>query len=489
MILDGLLLTTTSSPTWRRKRYVAAPVVVRYTGTSLQSIRLDHQDVSDEVSSATATTTRGTNSILVERRTWLQQTANAAVVAAAASAGWQLGTAAQALADDDNDKMEAAAASRSGSSQSLAAPSPSKSRRSPLQATKALCDPTVSVWQLNGGSTTTAGTTTAAAAVAGRTIVLLGTAHISQLSAALAGTLVREIRPDAVFVELDLKRVARIGTSGGGTTTAAAKGPAGLLDTTDSLPVQVIVPSPQRLLPPPLPSMPVDGMTTTASSSSSSSSSPSSLVAPSSPSEGKKGNWFTRGAMNLAANAVGSAVKGLYSNLSTAGFQPGEEFATAIRAGQEVGAAIVLGDQDVQVTLRRLTQALAVTDLDKLLSPNSALEKSMAELLPPPPSSSVVKASATDTASFKQELTDYVERLKSRDSVRKLMAELNEVAPALIQVMLTERDAYMAAGLDTLSQFDCIVAVMGLAHQDGVERNLRERGWKPLPLSCAPYTV
>jgi hypothetical protein len=411
----------------------------------------------------------------VERRTWLQQTTSAAVVAATAGL---VGTAAPALASDDADAESAQLPPVPSVSPPSLAASPSKLPRSPLQATKALCDPTVSVWQIGG--------TTSAP---GRTIVLLGTAHISQLSAELAGTLVREIRPDAVFVELDLKRVARIGTSGGGTTTAAAKGPAGLLDTTDSLPVQVIVPSPQRLLPPPPPSMPVDGMTTTASSSSSSSSSPSSLVAPSSPSEGKKGNWFTRGAMNLAANAVGSAVKGLYSNLSTAGFQPGEEFATAIRAGQEVGAAIVLGDQDVQVTLRRLTQALAVTDLDKLLSPNSALEKSMAELLPPPPSSSVVKASATDTANFKQELTGYVERLKSRDSVRKLMAELNEVAPALIQVMLTERDAYMAAGLDTLSQFDCIVAVMGLAHQDGVERNLRERGWKPLPLSCAPFTV
>jgi TraB/PrgY/gumN family len=415
--------------------------------------------------------TSGTNHLLVERRTWLQQTTNAAV--ATASAG--LLGAAQAWADD----VDTEAPLPSVSAQSVALPS--KLPRSPLQATKALCDPTVSVWQLGN-------TGTAATGNAGRTIVLLGTAHISQLSAELAGTLVREIRPDAVFVELDLKRVARIGSTGSSSSTASG-GPPGLLDATDSMPVQVIVPSPQRLLPPPPPpppSMSVDGTATTESSSSSSSS----LVAPPSPSGGNKGNWFTRGAMNLAANAVGNAVKGLYSNLSTAGFQPGEEFATAIRAGQDVGAAIVLGDQDVQVTLRRLTQALAVTDLDKLLSPNSALEKSMAELLPPPPSSSAVAAAAvSDSANFKQELTDYVERMKSRDSVRKLMAELQDVAPALIQVMLTERDAYMAAGLDTLSQFDCIVAVMGIAHQDGVERNLRERGWKALPLSCAPYTV
>jgi TraB/PrgY/gumN family len=457
MILDGPL--SASSPTWRRKH--VAPVVRSWT--SLGSVRVNQE--SDEMPAATS----GTNRLLVERRTWLQQTTNAAVVTASAG----LLGAAQAWADD----VEAPLPSVSAQSVAL----PSKLPRSPLQATKALCDPTVSVWQLGN-------TGTAATGNAGRTVVLLGTAHISQLSAELAGTLVREIRPDAVFVELDLKRVARIGSTGSSSSTASG-GPPGLLDATDSMPVQVIVPSPQRLLPPPPPpppSMSVDGTATTESSSSSSSS----LVAPPSPSGGNKGNWFTRGAMNLAANAVGNAVKGLYSNLSTAGFQPGEEFATAIRAGQDVGAAIVLGDQDVQVTLRRLTQALAVTDLDKLLSPNSALEKSMAELLPPPPSSSAVAAAAvSDSANFKQELTDYVERMKSRDSVRKLMAELQDVAPALIQVMLTERDAYMAAGLDTLSQFDCIVAVMGIAHQDGVERNLRERGWKALPLSCAPYTV
>lgn len=50
--------------------------------------------------------------------------------------------------------------------------------------------------------------------------------------------------------------------------------------------------------------------------------------------------------------------------------------------------------------------------------------------------------------------------------------------------MLGERDAYMARGLDTLNEFEVIVAVMGLAHMDGVEANLQERGWRQVRLPC-----
>jgi pheromone shutdown protein TraB len=50
--------------------------------------------------------------------------------------------------------------------------------------------------------------------------------------------------------------------------------------------------------------------------------------------------------------------------------------------------------------------------------------------------------------------------------------------------MLTERDAYMARGLDAINEFDVTVAVMGIAHQDGVERNLQTFGWQNARLNC-----
>lgn len=146
---------------------------------------------------------------------------------------------------------------------------------------------------------------------------------------------------------------------------------------------------------------------------------------------------------------------------------------------------IVLGDQDVQITLRRLSQALAVTDLNALTNPDSDLEKSMAELFGSSTGQSMQDASEKTPAEMKQELAAYVEAMKSRDSVRKIMGELQQVAPALVQVMLTERDTYMATGLDSLQNYQIITAVMGIAHQDGVERNLQSFGWKPVVLNCA----
>lgn len=52
------------------------------------------------------------------------------------------------------------------------------------------------------------------------------------------------------------------------------------------------------------------------------------------------------------------------------------------------------------------------------------------------------------------------------------MGELREQAPYMVNAMLDERDAYMAAGMDILTDKEVICSVLGIAHLDGVERNL-----------------
>ena len=61
---------------------------------------------------------------------------------------------------------------------------------------------------------------------------------------------------------------------------------------------------------------------------------------------------------NLGAAAVGKGIRSMYGKLGQEGFKPGDEFIVAIKEGQKQGAAIILGDQDVDVTLRRMAQAL-----------------------------------------------------------------------------------------------------------------------------------
>lgn len=151
-----------------------------------------------------------------------------------------------------------------------------------------------------------------------------------------------------------------------------------------------------------------------------------------------------------------------------------------MREGLKINAKIILGDRDVEVTLRRLTEALAKTDLKKLLAADSELEENMKQLLPQDLNS---KDQNSDNMSTEQ-LKYFVETVKAKDNVRLLMNNLKAVAPEVYQAMVAERDVFMANGLDGLDQFESIVAVMGIAHVDGVENTLRSRGWKEMKPTC-----
>jgi len=174
----------------------------------------------------------------------------------------------------------------------------------------------------------------------------------------------------------------------------------------------------------------------------------------------------------LAGANPGAGISGMYRNLSKQGFKPGQEFVVAVKEGQNVGADIVLGDQDMGVTMQRLAQAAQLTDYSKLDNPNSQFGQSMKELAP------------ESSENYKTQLSGFVENLKTRENVSKIMNELREQAPYMVNAMLDERDAYMAAGLDILTDKEVVCAVLGIAHLDGVERNLQAKGWKKVNASC-----
>jgi hypothetical protein len=355
----------------------------------------------------------------------------------------------------------------------------------------AVCDPAVSVWQRQG-----------------RLVYLLGTAHISSTSAQTASDLVDQVQPKAVFVELDIKRV------GGGATTVIGKriqenqDAANFGTTASSSAAEVAHADAQDVMVPDSVKwvIPQPNLVSATSSSTSfqhvlvedeelndalSTQTTTTTTNNKKPNNNNPLNLRQR-ALQAGAAAVGNSIKTMYQRLDQSGFSAGEEFVNAIRQGQKIGAAIVLGDRDVEVTLRRLALALSQTDLGLLLSPDNDLEQSMRNLLPPESRTVVetgggggnVMGQLTD-AEFKEEFSTYVETLRTKENVRMIMNQLKRVAPALYQVMLAERDVYMAGGLDTLGQFQTIVAVMGMAHVDGVERNLKDMGWKSVTLKCS----
>lgn len=326
------------------------------------------------------------------------------------------------------------------------------------------CDASVSVWQQP---------------ITGRKVYLLGTAHISIASAELAGDVIDDVRPDAVFVELDAKRVQQtVGSAPPTGSTAIATTTGTTLATTrsNSTPEQPTATPATALRTAPLAERGTGGFALPTKSASDVFSGPESPLPVASSSSSSSG--MSNPAVAFGSAAVGSAIKGMYGKLGNAGFKPGEEFVIAVREGQKVGAKVILGDRDVEVTLRRLSEALRQTDLRALLSPDSELEASMKALLP--------KDLPTDSSddNFKNEMSAYVETMKAKENVNVIMGQLKRVAPEIFQALVAERDAYMANGLDKLNAFPVIVAVMGIAHVDGVETYLKARGWTPVKLNC-----
>lgn len=356
---------------------------------------------------------------------------------------------------------------------------PPKSNLSSAIVSNTLCDPSVSTWVKSYDDTM-------------RTVHILGTAHISSSSAELAGKMVRELKPNVVFVELDAKRVARaipggVRGSRSGSGNSDNKGNDGSK---------------------------IGGYSAEDSNQSSLSSTTTTNVVSSTPSAEsnipKTSNPFDVQSklVNAGSKVVGNSVKSMYSKLESEGFKAGDEFAMSVREGLAIGATIVLGDRDVEVTLQRLTKAITKTDIRKLLSADSEVEKSMEALLPEgmksqlkQPSNglggnvdgnniSVTSMGMDDVTISKQDFNTFVETMKAKENVRNIMSALQKTAPEIYEAMVAERDIYMGQGLDELglnlkgSNTQNTVAVVGMAHVDGIERYLSSKGWTEMSYPC-----
>ena len=84
----------------------------------------------------------------------------------------------------------------------------------------------------------------------------------------------------------------------------------------------------------------------------------------------------------------------------------------------------------------------------------------------------------------KEAISSMVEAMKNRSNVKLLMAKLKSEAPYIYEAMVGERDKFMAEGIDGEAG-SVMVAVVGIAHMDGIERELKDKGWKEEG-RCAP---
>ena len=166
-----------------------------------------------------------------------------------------------------------------------------------------------------------------------------------------------------------------------------------------------------------------------------------------------------------------------YQSLDEIGFPAGGEFVAAIEEARALNATVLLGDQDFNVTMRRLKEAEA--EVRRLRSEGKiSREAAMAAADKVP--SSLRKKDGPLTA---EAVTQMTADLKQRDNARAVVDYMKRAAPPVYEAMIGERDRYMARALE-VAPGTSVVAVVGLSHLEGIERILREEVLAS-PASCA----
>ncbi len=146
----------------------------------------------------------------------------------------------------------------------------------------------------------------------------------------------------------------------------------------------------------------------------------------------------------------------LLSNLLLASFQkriakkldikPGAEMLKAIETAEEVGAEIYLADRDIRTTLARTWRAMGLWSKVKLMFQ--------------------IILSLGEVEEIKEE---DIEKMKQQDVLESLLAEVGKSLPILRDILIDERDQYLADKIKN-APGQKIVAIVGAGHVQGIKK-------------------
>ena len=129
---------------------------------------------------------------------------------------------------------------------------------------------------------------------------------------------------------------------------------------------------------------------------------------------------------------------------------PGSEMVGAIEASEDLGIPIALIDRDVNVTLQRALNKMGFIEKAKFIFGLIA-----------------------SVFGFGDEEDIDVEELKNPENLDDLMDMFKDEAPSVHEVLVHERDAYLAGRIMSIPQ-DHVIAVVGAGHKPGIEKYLDE---------------
>ena len=131
------------------------------------------------------------------------------------------------------------------------------------------------------------------------------------------------------------------------------------------------------------------------------------------------------------------------------GQQPGAELLAAVTAAEEAGLEVSLVDRDIQTTLRRAWNKMGFREKFGLMWALLAEDEDEEEL-------------------------ELEKVLADKDLLTSLMEELREVSPGAGEVLIDERDEFIARKISDIRGEGKVLAVLGAGHLDGVSKYLSD---------------
>lgn len=127
------------------------------------------------------------------------------------------------------------------------------------------------------------------------------------------------------------------------------------------------------------------------------------------------------------------------------GVKPGSEMMAAIDAAEQVGARVALIDRDITITLNRALNKMSFFEKMKF-----------------------VYGLIASFFSKDEEIGD-IDSITEGDALNEVMGYFQEMSPKAYDVLVTERDAYMAKMLLDIKE-ENVVAVVGAGHKGGITK-------------------
>lgn len=149
-------------------------------------------------------------------------------------------------------------------------------------------------------------------------------------------------------------------------------------------------------------------------------------------------------------NIIGAAIERRLGKLVKTA--PGSEIKAAVESAKHVDAKIALIDQDISITLKRLTSGLTWKEKFRFIK----------EIV---------------LAVFKRspKISFDLRKVPDQEVIQKLTNELKKKYPSVYRALITERDNHMAKALNKISADypqEKIVAIVGAGHIEGILKNL-----------------